>query len=113
MLNKDKDEANERDRDITEYLASFINNEAVRQIREGREKQKTISDQDFGQIIRNITGRDFDPDKIKTATRAETEDTNKKPEVKRPGSISIEDIKRYTGIVDMDDVKFTPLNKRK
>ena len=110
MLNKDRDEANERDRDITEYLASFINNEAVRQIREGREKQKSISDQDFGQIIRNITGRDFDPEKIKTATRAETE--VKKPEVKKRGSISIEDIKRYTGIADLDVVKFTPLNKK-
>lgn len=106
MFNKDRDISFESERNMTEYLASFINGEAVRQTRDAREKQKIIPDQDFEQILRQQFGRDLSPEVLSRATRAETEDAPV-VEKKKKGNISIADIKKYTGL-DLDEVKFTP-----
>jgi hypothetical protein len=107
MFNNDRDINFEGERNMTEYLASFINGEAVRQTRDAREKQKIIPDQDFEQILREKFGRDLTPEAIAGATRAETQDAPVPVEVKKKGSISMDDIRKYTGL-DMDEVKFIP-----
>jgi hypothetical protein len=56
---EDKKEKYERFRDMVEYNASFIEPEAVRKIREAREKAVLVSDKDFFTGIKNIFGRDL------------------------------------------------------
>ena len=110
MLNRDREDSFESDRNMTEYLASFINGEAVRQTREARDKQKVVSDEDFDQILRNEFGRDLTEEAMQSGIRAETEDAKPIQPQKKKGSISIEDIKRYTGL-ELDEVKFHPHKK--
>ena len=113
MLNQDRKDTFDAKLNMTEYLASFINYEAVKQTRYGRENQTVISDADFEQQLRNQFGRDLSPEKLATATRAETiDETDLKPnkDAKKRGSISIEDIKKYTGL-ELDEVKFHPIKK--
>ena len=125
MFNKDRDVSFENELNMTEYLASFINNEAVKQTREARESQKIIPDQDFEQILREQFGRDLSPDAMARATRADvseqkppTKGRNRKrleapeavPQEKKKGSVSISDLKKYTGL-DLDEVNFIPKKK--
>lgn len=105
MFNKDREIAFESERNMTEYLASFINHEAVRLTRDARENTKVVSDSDFEQILRDKFGRDLSPEVMATATRAETDAPP--IEEKKKGSVSMADIKKYTGL-DLDVVKFTP-----
>lgn len=111
MFNQDREEKFDSDLNMTEYLASFINYESVRQTREARENKKVVSDDDFDQLIRDKFGRDLPPEALATATRADVADEPKPvQEVKRKGNISLDDIKKYTGL-DLDDIKFIPNKK--
>lgn len=107
MFNQDRENKFQAKLDITEYLASFINHEAVRQTKEARENKKMVTDDDFDQILRNQFGRDLSPDALATATRAETQEEKIVETPKKKGSISIDDIRKYTGL-ELDEVKFTP-----
>lgn len=109
MFNQDREVNFENKRNMTEYLASFINGAAVQEVRDGREHKKTITDGNFEQILRDNFGRDLSPEILAQATRAETEDAPKS-EIKKKGSISIDDIKKYTGM-KLDDVRFIPNKK--
>lgn len=111
MFNKDREDKFDNDLNMTEYLASFINNEAVRQTRESRDKQKIVSDEDFDQILRDRFGRDLTPEALSQGIRAETDDAPKqKQEPKKKGSISMEDIKKHMGIA-LDDIRYYPNKK--
>ncbi len=107
MLNQDRRDGFDAELNMTEYLASFINYEAVRQTKDSRENQKVVSDDDFSEQLRKMTGRDFDEGVLETATRMDTAQPTQEKEVKRKGSISIDDIKKYTGL-DLDQIKFIP-----
>lgn len=112
MFNQQKEDSFDAKLNMTEYLASFINYEAVRQTKEAREAKKVVSDADFDQIIRDQFGRDLAPEAMDRATRADIEEEAPAPkETKKKGSISMEDIKKYTGL-DLDEVRFIP-NKKK
>lgn len=54
---KDKEEEFEQRRDLVEYHASFIEPEAVRKIRESRERAVEVSDDDFARGLEYIFGR--------------------------------------------------------
>lgn len=111
MFNKQREDEFDAELNMTEYLASFTNYEAVRQTKEAREHTKIVSDDDFDQIIRDQFGRDLTPDAIELGTRVDVEE--QKPvnvEVKKRGSVSIKDLKKYTGL-DLDDVRFIPNKK--
>jgi hypothetical protein len=112
MINEQREQQFDAELNMTEYLASFMNYEAVRQTKEARETKKVVSDEDFGQLIRDQFGRDFDPESVKHGTRMDVEEEAPAPpvEVKKKGSISINDIKRHTGL-DVDDVRFIPNKK--
>lgn len=108
MLHKQKEETFDSDINMTEYLASFINHAAVRQIKDARENTKAVSDEDFDQILRNKFGRDLSPNAIESGTRADIEETAPvKKVIKKKGSISINDIVSNTGL-SLDDIKFIP-----
>ena len=108
MLNQQREEQFDAELNMTEYLASFINYEAVRQTKLARETRKVVPDEDFEKTIRGMSGRDFSEDMLKTATRAETiEDSGPIKEMKKKGQISAEDIRKYAGI-ELDDITFTP-----
>lgn len=108
MFNKDREDKFDGDLNMTEYLASFINNEAVRQTREARDKQKVVSDEDFEQILRDRFGRDLTPEALSQGIRAETDEApQSKPEQKKKGSISMEDIKKNMKY-DFDEIKYIP-----
>lgn len=109
MMNQERKDTFEAKLNMTEYLASFINYEAVRQTKDSRENTTVVSDEDFEQQLRDTFGRDLSPEVLKTATRAETvsQEELKPVETKRKGSISMADIKKHTGL-DLDDIKFHP-----
>ena len=113
MFNKQKEDDFDAKLNMTEYLASFINYEAVRQTKEARDTKKVVSDADFEQLIRDTWGRDLAPDAMQRGTRVDIEEEQQpvQQEVKKKGSISIDDIRKYTGL-DMDEVRFIP-NKKK
>ena len=111
MFNKEREENFESELNMTEYLASFINAEAVKQTRESRDNKKTVSDEDFEGGLRERFGRDLSPEAMAAASRADIEE--EKPVVapkKKKGEISVGDIRKYTGL-DLDDIKFTPIKK--
>ena len=54
---KDQDEDFEYKRNFIEYHASFIEPEAVKKIRESREKSVSLSDNEFSDVLRNTFGR--------------------------------------------------------
>ncbi len=111
MFNHDREEKFDSELNMTEYLASFSNYEAVRQTRDARENKKVVPDEDFDQLIRDKFGRDLPPEALETATRADVVDESKPvQEVKKKGSISLDDIKKYTGL-DLDEIKFIPNKK--
>lgn len=111
MINNDRKEKFDAELNMTEYLASFSNYEAVRQTRDGRENQKVVSDADFEKQIREQFGRDLTPQALESGSRAEVlPEDNTTQEVKRKGDISIDDIRRYTGI-KLDDIRFIPNKK--
>lgn len=62
-LRKDREEEFYQRRDLVEYHASFIEPEAVRKIRESREKAVEVSDQDFSTGLKRMFGRDFNVEK--------------------------------------------------
>jgi len=108
MFNKEREEEFDAELNMTEYLASFINAEAVKQTRETRENKKTVSDDDFEAGLRERFGRDLPPEALETAVRADIEEEPvKKVEKKKKGSISMDDIRKYMG----DDIKFYPTKK--
>jgi hypothetical protein len=112
MLNKQKEDTFDAKLNMTEYLASFINYEAVRQTKEARENTTIVSDEDFDQIIRDQFGRDLAPNAIEHGTRVDVEEEKPiRTEIKKKGSVSIKDLKKYTGL-DLDDIRFIP-NKKK
>ena len=108
MFNKEREESFDAELNMTEYLASFINAEAVKQTREARTSTKTVSDEDFEAGLRQRFGRDLPPEALATATRADIEEAPvQQVEKKKKGSISLNDIKKYLG----DDIKFYPTKK--
>jgi hypothetical protein len=111
MFNQEREESFDAELNMTEYLASFINSEAVRQTRDSRENKKIVSDEDFESGLRARYGRDLPADAMANATRAAEDETPKiiGPQ-KRKGEISIDDIRKYTGL-KLDEVKYTPHKK--
>lgn len=59
MINKDKEEEFLKRRDELEYLASFINPEAVAKVKETRNNMKVVSEEDFENILSSISGREM------------------------------------------------------
>jgi hypothetical protein len=110
MFNKDRENVFENKLNMTEYLASFINGEAVRQIKDARKNQKVVSDVDFDHIIRKNFGRDLSPEAIEGGIRAEAQEVKPVIQDNRRGGVSIDDIKKYTGM-ELDEVKYTPYKK--
>ena len=110
MFNKEREETFDAELNMTEYLASFINAEAVKQTRETRENKKVVSDEDFEAGLRKQFGRDLPPEAMASATRVDVDETAPvKTEPKKRGSVSIEDIRKYTGLAD--DIRFIPNKK--
>lgn len=108
MFNKEREEEFDAELNMTEYLASFINAEAVKQTRETRENKKVVSDEDFEAGLRQKFGRDLPPEAIETGTRADLDEQPvQQVEKKKKGSISLADIRKYMG----DDIKFYPTKK--
>lgn len=117
MIRKDKEEVLETNRDYLEYLAAFINPEGVSKIKSERENAVKISDTDFEKGIRNLFGRTMSADAKMEAIpqeaaekRMSARDIINTPidrEPKKKGSLSIEDITKYTGL-ELDSVKFYP-----
>lgn len=109
MFNKEREESFDAELNMTEYLASFINAEAVKQTRESRKNTTTVSDTDFEAGLRENFGRDLSPEALELATRADTldEPVQEPVEKKKRGSISLADIRKYMG----DDIKFYPNKK--
>jgi len=58
---EDRKERYEQFRDMVEYNSSFVEPEAVRKIRDAREKAVEVTDKDFFAGIKNIFGRDLSP----------------------------------------------------
>ena len=56
---EDRKEKYEQSRDMVEYNASFVEPEAVRKIREAREKAIEIPDKEFFAGIKHLFGRDL------------------------------------------------------
>ncbi len=112
MFNKEREENFDSELNMTEYLASFINSEAVKQTRDARDNKKTVTDDDFEIGLRKTFGRDLSKEAVENGSRivAEEKQAAVAPK-KRKGEISIEDIKKYTNL-ELDDVKFIP-NKNK
>jgi len=109
MLNKEKEDQYEAKLNMIEYLASFTNYDAVRQTREARENKKVMSEEAFDQTLRDLTGRDLSPEALSKATRVVAEEP--KPDVvKKKGSISIDDLRKYTEMGN-DQVTFHPIKK--
>jgi hypothetical protein len=107
MINRDREDEFDKKLNMTEYLASFINPHAIQQLRDMRDKQKIVPEQEFGQQLRDMFGRDLTPEAIESGTRAETiVAENISQEKKKPGSITIDDIKKYANLPD--DIKFYP-----
>jgi len=108
MFNKEREEKFDADLNMTEYLASFINAEAVKQTRESRDNKKVVSDEDFEMGLRQRFGRDLTTEAMETGARIDVEAPEPiKTETKKKGSISIDDIKKYMG----DDIRFHPIKK--
>lgn len=106
MFNKERSETFDAELNMTEYLASFINAEAVRQTRDTRENKKTVDDDDFEAGLRKSFGRDLSPEVMSGASKI----VDEKPVVvaqKKRGEISSLDIKKYMGL-DLDEITFTP-----
>jgi len=57
QINKDEEEEFEKLLSFCEYLASFINHEAVRNVQENRANRKTTADDEFEDLLKNISGR--------------------------------------------------------
>lgn len=60
---KDREEEFISRRDLVEYLASFIEPEAVRKIKQAREKAVQVSDKDFSFGIEKMFGRKISSEK--------------------------------------------------
>ena len=58
-VSKDQEEKYIFKRDFTEYLASFIEPEAVQKIRLSREKAVAINDENFSRSIKDMFGREL------------------------------------------------------
>lgn len=56
---KDKDENFEQQRDFIEYHASFIEPQAVKKIREARERSIELNDDEFSKNVSEMFGRDI------------------------------------------------------
>lgn len=59
MINKDEEESFLRRRDELEYLASFTNPEAINKIIEMRKNTIAVPDDDFAQMLQNLSGRNL------------------------------------------------------
>lgn len=64
FLQDDKDDFESR-RNMTEYLASFIEPEAVRQIVSARDRAVEVTDDNLRSAIKSIGGRDIDLGSVK------------------------------------------------
>lgn len=58
MISKDEEEEFERTLSFVEYLASFSNAEAVKQIREARENKAQANEESFKKLIASLSGRE-------------------------------------------------------
>lgn len=110
MFNKEREDNFNAELNMTEYLASFSNPEAVKQTREARDNKKVVSDADFEMGLRKTFGRDFNPENMATASRADIDETPQVETAKKKGNITIDDLRRYTGL-ELDEVKFIPNKK--
>src|ERR1700741_3258274 len=57
MILQDEKEEYEQELNMTEYLASFSNPEAVQQVKSNRKNLKTMSDGEFATLVSSISGR--------------------------------------------------------
>lgn len=71
---KDDEEKFETNRDFIEYLASFIEPQAVQKIRSMREKGRTIgtNDENFAKGLEQMFGRKLDTEKAKANNPSDT-----------------------------------------
>lgn len=110
MFNKDRKNDFENKLNMTEYLASFINSEAVKQVKDARDNKKVVSDTDFDQILRKTFGRDLSPEAIQQGVPDAHEELEREPKETKKRGITIEEIRKYTGM-ELDEVKFIPYKK--
>lgn len=57
QINADEEEEFDKLLAFSEYIASFINFEAVKNIQNQRANRKTTGDEDFADLIEKISGR--------------------------------------------------------
>lgn len=109
MYYGDKEKQILENRAMIEYLASFINPEAVRQIKESRENEIVRSDEEFEKDVRDLFGRKIDWNKkeygdLPIRKSNNTNNTNKKP-IKK--GLSVEEIDSVLS-KHLDDITYTP-----
>lgn len=56
MIAKDKEDKYKYELSMLEHLASFINPEGVRRVREARENSVSMADEDFRNLVESIGG---------------------------------------------------------
>ena len=81
MFNKERDEEFDYKLNMTEYLASFINSEGVRQVKDARENKKEVPDEEFDQLIRDQFGRDLNSEAM--GQQAKTEGVEEPKPIKK------------------------------
>lgn len=65
MIEKDDQEAFEEKKAFIEYLASFINPQAVREIKELSNNTKQVSNEDFAKTLAQLNGGVLDPNLLR------------------------------------------------
>ena len=66
MLEQDEKDDFEKTKSFIEYLASFINPEAVQQLKNMTNNAKQVSDEDFAKTLEQLFGDDYDPAMLKS-----------------------------------------------
>ena len=61
MIDQDDNDAFEEKKAFIEYLASFINPQAVREIKNMANNTKQVSDADFARTLEQLMGGELDP----------------------------------------------------
>lgn len=61
-VQKDEEEQFEKERNLLEYLASFENPEAVKQVRKAREETVKVEDKEFDKVLKNLFGKELPKD---------------------------------------------------
>lgn len=69
MLLQDEKEEYEQNLEFIEYLASFSNPEAIRRIREQRKGNVGMSDAEFADVMKSISGREVPLEEINSRSK--------------------------------------------